>query len=55
MTEMIGAGQCWNCYYWIQMFHMVGYCYNVNSDHYGHVIMEFHPTCDNFLSKEQKK
>ena len=57
MTEMCGLGvtQCRKCRYWIQLFHMIGYCYNVNSDHYGHVIMQFHPICANFLDKEAIK
>jgi len=53
MTEMIGAGvtQCRKCRYYI-VGSPIGYCYNVNSDHYGHAIMMFHPICDEFWDKE---
>lgn len=51
MTEMCGLGvaQCKKCHYWVNLYGVMGYCDNCNSDHYGHVIMQFHPICANFL------
>lgn len=56
MTEMNGVGVtlCRECHYCYEMYHMICYCYNANSDHYGHVIMDFHPICEEFTQKEER-
>ena len=43
--------QCKKCHYCIKLYHMISYCYNGNSDHYGHVIMDFHPVCNDFTKR----
>ena len=57
MTEMKGLGveQCGNCYYWIKIEAPLGYCHDVLSDHYGHVILRFHPACDNFCEEGDRE
>ena len=53
MTEMegLGATRCEECHFCIELYHMISYCYNVNSAHYGHVIMDFHPICHEFIKR----
>jgi hypothetical protein len=53
MTEMggVGVAQCKTCHFCIEILHKVSYCRNVTSDHYGHVIMDFHPICKDFTRK----
>jgi len=55
MTKMLGLGQCGRCHYWIVLYGKIGFCNNPDSDHFGHVIMQGHPICDEFLQEEQKK
>jgi hypothetical protein len=59
MTEMEGLSitQCEKCHYCIKLYDMISYCYNAKSKHYGHVIMDFHPVCNEFTKRveEEKK
>lgn len=53
MTKMEGVGvtQCKNCHYCIELYRMMCCCGNANSDHYGHMIIDFHPICNDFIQK----
>ena len=57
MTEMssLSVTRCSECHFWNILLGKIGYCYNPNSHHFGHVILSVHPICTVYRQREEQK